>query len=75
VWALLFLVMGSACLLFSVTGEPQGTDSNDWQALFLFLGLLLLIPAALALILGLVLVPVLAPECPMPCYFPGTDWC
>jgi hypothetical protein len=72
VWSLLPLVIGIACFLFSVTSINDATpDANDYQAMFLFLGLLLMIPGSLVLILGLVLIP----ECSTPCYFTGVEWC
>jgi hypothetical protein len=72
VWSLLPLVIGLASFLFSVTSTNDGTpEANDYQALFLFLGMLLLIPAGLVLVVGLVLIP----ECSMPCYFTGAEWC
>jgi hypothetical protein len=72
VWSLIPLAIGLACFLFSVTAANTGDpDANDYQAMFLFLGLLLMIPASLVLVLGLVLVP----ECSMPCYFSGVHWC
>jgi hypothetical protein len=70
VWSLLPLVIGIACFLFSVTAGNVGEEANDYHALFLFLGLLLVIPASLMLVLGLVLIP----ECEMPCYFSGREW-
>jgi hypothetical protein len=72
VCSLLPLAIGLACFLFSVTASNGSTAAaNDYQAMFLFLGLLLMIPASLVLVLGLVLVP----ECSMPCYFSGVNWC
>jgi hypothetical protein len=72
VWSLLPLVIGLACFLFSITSINEETpEANDYQAMFLFLGLLLMIPGSLMLILGLVLVP----ECSTPCYFTGVEWC
>lgn len=69
IWSLLPMVFGLAAIIFSMT-----TDSfvdSSYQALFLFIGLIFLIPSVLCGIVGLILIP----ECPMPCYFSGTEWC
>jgi hypothetical protein len=72
VWSLLPLMIGLACFIFSVTASNGTTaDANDYKAMFLFLGLLLMIPGSLVLVLGFVLIP----ECSMPCYFSGVEWC
>ena len=69
VWSIIPLVIGLASILFSITtGESV---ANDYQAMFLFLGLILLIPSILCIVMGFILVP----ECNMPCYFNGTEWC
>lgn len=67
VWSIIPFTIGFAALLFSITTTK--TD-NDFQALFLFLGLLLVIPSSLMIVIGFILIP----ECPMPCYFVGTKW-
>jgi hypothetical protein len=69
-WSLLPIVFGLASLLFSVASVREAVDTSDYNAMFLFIGLLLLIPGVVVLALGLILIP----ECPMPCYFSGTDW-
>jgi hypothetical protein len=69
-WSLIPLILGIAALGFAVTSNSAQGDANDFEALFLFLGLLLVIPAAMVFVLGLILIPV----CPMPCYFSGTEW-
>jgi hypothetical protein len=69
-WSLIPLVLGVACLGVSATSNSGQIDANDFKALFLFLGFLLVIPGGMVLILGLILIPV----CPMPCYFNGTEW-
>jgi hypothetical protein len=69
-WSLVPLVVGIACFLFTVTFKGSTEDSNSYNGLFLFLAFLLLIPSAVVLTLGLILIP----ECPMPCYFSGTEW-
>jgi hypothetical protein len=69
-WSLIPLVIGVACFAFAVTSGSQQADAASFEALFLFLGLLLVIPSAMILILGLILIP----DCPMPCYFSGTEW-
>lgn len=69
VWSLIPFVIGLASLLFSIT--TGDSVDNDYQAMFLFLGLVLLIPSCLCIVMGLILIP----ECPMPCYFNGTEWC
>ncbi|OHT13183.1 hypothetical protein TRFO_16735 [Tritrichomonas foetus] len=68
IWALIPFAIGFACLLFSITSSQIDTN---YQALFLFVGLLLDIPSTLILIIGFILLP----TCPMPCYFIGTEWC
>lgn len=68
-WSLIPLVFGIASLLYSFTSSSE--IDCDYQAMFLFLGLLLTIPSILCLTLGLILIP----GCPMPCYFNGTEWC
>ena len=69
VWSIIPLVIGLASLLFSITTAEL--VSNDYQAMFLFLGLILLIPSTLCIVMGFILVP----ECNTPCYFNGTEWC
>jgi hypothetical protein len=64
------IVLGFACFLFSILSKQYSIDAGHWQAMFLFLGFLLLVPGATVLILGLILIP----ECPMPCYFTGSAW-
>ena len=68
IWSIIPFIIGLACLLFSITSSTS-VDSN-FQALFLFLGLLLDIPSLLFIVLGFILIP----KCPMPCYFVGTTW-
>lgn len=69
VFSLLPFIIGVASIVFSMTsGSSVG---NTYQALFLFLGLLFLIPSVLIGVIGMILIP----ECPMPCYFNGTEWC
>ncbi|KAK8894396.1 hypothetical protein M9Y10_022831 [Tritrichomonas musculus] len=67
VWSIIPFVIGIAALLFSITATKV---RNDFQALFLFLGLLLVIPSTLIIVIGLILIP----KCNMPCYFVGTKW-
>lgn len=72
VWSCIPIVIGIACLLFSMMSTDSSiADMSDYQALFLFLGFLILTPSALIFILGMILVP----GCNMPCYFSGTEWC
>ena len=68
-WCLIPLVFGIAAILFSMTTGAH--VENTYQALFLFLGLTFTIPSVVGLFIGLILIP----ECPMPCYFNGTEWC
>jgi hypothetical protein len=65
------IVLGVAALIFSILSTRSAANSGSWQAMFLFLGFLLLVPSATVLVLGLILIP----ECPMPCYFSGSHWC
>lgn len=67
VWSIIPITIGLAALIFSITSTNV---SNDFQALFLFIGLLLVIPSSLLIVIGLILIP----KCPMPCYFVGTKW-
>jgi hypothetical protein len=69
-WALIPILLGITCFVFAVMSNSERPEANNFKALFLFLGMLLLIPSASVLILGLILIP----ECPMPCYFGGTEW-
>jgi hypothetical protein len=65
------LVIGLACLVFSVTSTTDVEGAHEYSGMFLFVGFLLCIPSVLILILGFILMP----DCPMPCYFTGTEWC
>ena len=69
IYSLIPLVIGLAALIFSMT--TGNNVSNSDQALFLFIGLILTIPSIIIIAIGLVLIP----ECPMPCYFNGQEWC
>ena len=69
IWSLLPLVFGLAAILFSMTTGSH--VENTYQALFFFLGLTFTLPSVVAIFIGLVLIP----ECPMPCYFNGSEWC
>jgi hypothetical protein len=69
-WALFPLIIGLACFAFAVLSNSQIGDSNSFKALFLFLGFVLLIPSTVIIIMGLIQIP----DCPMPCYFSGTEW-
>jgi len=69
IWSILPFIFGLAAILFSMTTGAY--VDNSYQALFLFIGLVFMIPSALCAIVGLILIP----ECPMPCYFNGTEWC
>ena len=62
------LVLGLSAVIFSVS--TMSVVSYDYQALFLFVGMLLFVPSLICIIIGLILIP----DCPMPCYFSGTDW-
>ena len=68
IWSIIPFIFGLSCLIFSMI---SGSIDNSYQALFLFLGLIFIIPSFLTALIGMVLIP----ECPMPCYFNGTDWC
>ena len=69
IWSLVPLIFGLASVIFSMT---TGTYvQNTYQALFLFLGLICLIPSMVGIIIGLILIP----ESNMPCYVNGTEWC
>jgi hypothetical protein len=67
---LLPLLIGLTCVIFAVSSSSEVSDAKSYNGLFLFVGILLLIPGAVAFSVGLILIP----ECPMPCYFSGTDW-
>ncbi|EAY19039.1 hypothetical protein TVAG_247180 [Trichomonas vaginalis G3] len=69
VTSLLPFIFGLASVIFSMTCGANVDTS--FKALFLFLGFLFLIPAVLVGVIGMILIP----ECPMPCYFNGTEWC
>ncbi|EAX91155.1 hypothetical protein TVAG_497960 [Trichomonas vaginalis G3] len=62
-------IIGIATIALSMSSETS--ISTHWKAFFLFLGFLFIIPATLTGIVGMILIP----ECPMPCYFRGTEWC
>jgi hypothetical protein len=65
------IILGVTALMFSILSARHAVDSASWQAMFLFLGFLLLVPGGTVLVLGLILIP----ECSMPCYFSGSHWC
>ena len=71
IWSILPFIFGLAALIFSMTSSSSSTVDSESQALFLFLGLIFMIPSFITAIIGMVLIP----ECPMPCYFNGTEWC
>ena len=69
IWSIVPFLFGLAALIFSMTSNAA--IESEYQALFLFLGLTFLIPSFITAIIGMILIP----ECPMPCYFNGSEWC
>ena len=67
-WAVIPLVIGLSALVYTFSASSIG---NDYQSLALFIGLIFTIPSVLCIVLGFTLIP----DCYMPCYFTGTEWC
>lgn len=62
------LILGLTAIIFSLTATSVVSD--NYKALFQFIGIILTIPSLICVIIGLVLIP----DCPIPCYFSGSDW-